>query len=142
MLALPGAGRLARGDRTRSNSFPAAIPTGILLADILDAVRTLQIAADWQSRCAALRPRPEVLSEVEAAMREQLGESIAQGFDRRGKTCEPDRDIRQSPAMVISCSRIDPTRVPPRTSTSSPTAAMPSSMSRRLPAMVISATGY
>ena len=70
------------------------------------------------------------------------GRTIAQGPDRQTRSLSEPVPHAHSPAMVISCSRIEPTRVPPRASTSSPTAAMPLSMSRRLPAMVISATGY
>ncbi len=47
-----------------------------------------------------------------------------------------------SPAMVMSSTRIEPLRREPRTTVSRPTAAMPRNMSLRLPAMVISSTGY
>ncbi len=47
-----------------------------------------------------------------------------------------------SPAIVISSSSTEPMRTPPRASTSSPTATMPRSIPPRLPAIVISATGY
>ena len=51
------------------------------------------------------------------------------------------RSTSYSPAMVISLIRIEPTRTPPRRSTSLPIAAMLRYMSFRLPAMVISCTG-
>ncbi len=47
-----------------------------------------------------------------------------------------------SPATVICPTRIDPHCRAPRTSTSLPTATMLRNMSLRLPAMVISSTGY
>ena len=48
----------------------------------------------------------------------------------------------QSPAMVISSIRIEPVRMPPRTSMSEPTSTICWYMSFRLPAIVTSCTGY
>ncbi len=47
-----------------------------------------------------------------------------------------------SPAMVILSNNNEPERIEPRVSTSLPTATRPANMSRRLPAMVSSSTGY
>ena len=48
----------------------------------------------------------------------------------------------QLPAIVICSIRSDPVRMAPRVSTSAPTSRIPRNMSARLPAMVISSTGY
>ena len=48
----------------------------------------------------------------------------------------------QAPATVMRSTRIEPQCLEPRTSTSEPISRMPISMSLRLPAMVISCTGY
>ena len=72
---------------------------------------------------------------------QELRGNVAQGPDRgsvkRCSICRPG----YSPAIIISLTSIEPTRTPPRTSTSLPIAAMLLYMSLRLPAMVISCTG-
>ena len=55
---------------------------------------------------------------------------------------ESGRGPVQLPAMVMFSSRIDPQSREPRTRRSFPMATMDLNMSRRLPAMVISSTGY
>ena len=73
---------------------------------------------------------------------QELRGNVAAGSDRgsvkRCSICRPG----YSPAIIISLTSIEPTRTPPRTSTSLPIAAMFLYMSLRLPAMVISCTGY
>jgi len=55
--------------------------------------------------------------------------------------CLRSADV-QLPATVIDSIRIEPVRMLPRMSTSLPTATRPRNMSFRLPATVISSTGY
>ncbi len=83
---------------------PGRDPDKIRLAEILDAVRALHHGGS----AIALRnigPLPELLNGIESAMREHLGNRSLQ--DLLGKS---GSNRNQSPAMVISCSKIDPTR--------------------------------
>ena len=76
----------------------------------------------------------------------ELPETIDESGDEDDRTAGPgerfSRANGQLPARVMDSIRIEPVRMLPLGSTSLPTATSPRNMSLRLPAMVISSTGY
>ena len=69
----------------------------------------------------------------------QRNASSARGRPVPGR---PRPCLAHSPAIVISSTSTEPQRTLPRSSVSRPTWRSPANMSRRLPAMVISSTGW
>ena len=129
--------------------IPLVHKRGMVLSDELEddvfslsEQHNLLVETDTRARRAEVRAgHVEIIGDKRVATIKLIAGLLEQGHaagTRRKIFAAGD----QLPARVMDSIRIEPVRMLPLGSTSLPTATSPRNMSLRLPAMVISSTGY
>ena len=104
---------------------------------VLASIHPAELQADRSYYAHSEQSTGAQVAQAEAALRFQE----AQTRDQISQA-EASLSAAQAPAIIMWSTSTEPVRVLPRMSTSLPTATMPMNISFRLPATVISSTGY